>query len=347
MILRGNVKKLVLKSKESALLAVSIYNNPQTVFKTYAYIVNMCIAWTALFHAIFEKRNIKYFYKKNTKKLEYEKIDGEYRAWELSRCCKEFYKELMTPTRANLETLIRLRNKIEHRFLPELDSHVFGECQSCLFNYEKMLVSEFGNEHAINSSLAFGLQFSEVYEEKQIKSMKSMKMKELKNIRQYMDEFRQMYSDDILESMEYSFRVFLIPQIGNNINSSDRSIEFIKKSDLSDEDYEKVKNDITLIKNKKIPVSNYDKLKAGEVVEKIKEVLDIDFSIYKHTLCWKYYKIRPSKGDKNPEITDTRYCVYDNAHKDYLFTNAWVEKLKDELSKEEVKSIIFKKKAEN
>ena len=213
--------------------------------------------------------------------------------------------------------------------------------------YEKMLVSEFGNEHAINSSLAFGLQFSEVYEEKQIKSMKSMKMKELKNIRQYMDEFRQMYSDDILESMEYSFRVFLIPQTGNNINSSDRSIEFIKKSDLSDEDYEKVKNDITLIKNKKIPVSNYDKLKAGEVVEKIKEVLDIDFSIYKHTLCWKYYKIRPSKGDKNPEITDTRYCVYDNAHKDYLFTNAWVEKLKDELSKEEVKSIIFKKKAEN
>ena len=46
----------------------------------------------------------------------------------------------MTPARANLEILIKLRNKIEHRFLPELDSHVFGECQSCLFNYEKLLI---------------------------------------------------------------------------------------------------------------------------------------------------------------------------------------------------------------
>lgn len=65
MVLRGKAKKLVFKSRESALLAVSIYNNPQTIFKTYAYIVNMCIAWTSLFHAIFEKRKIKYFYHKN------------------------------------------------------------------------------------------------------------------------------------------------------------------------------------------------------------------------------------------------------------------------------------------
>lgn len=68
MVLRGKVKKLILKSRESALLAVSIYNNPQTVFKTYSYIINMCIAWTSLFHAIFEKNNIKYFYLKNQKK---------------------------------------------------------------------------------------------------------------------------------------------------------------------------------------------------------------------------------------------------------------------------------------
>lgn len=93
MILRGKIKKLVLKSRESALLAVSIYNNPQTVFKTYAYIVNMCIAWTSLFHAIFEKQKIKYFYRKDGKKIEYEKIDGEYKAWDLSTYCKSIIKK--------------------------------------------------------------------------------------------------------------------------------------------------------------------------------------------------------------------------------------------------------------
>lgn len=341
MILRGKVKKLVLKSRESALLAVSIYNNPQTVFKTYAYIVNMCIAWTSLFHAIFEKRKIKYFYRKEGKKLEYEKIDGEYRAWELSKCCKEYYNEIMCPTRANLETLVKLRNKIEHRFLPELDSHVFGECQSCLFNYEKLLISEFGDEHTINSSLAFGLQFSEVYEEEQIKSMKSMKIKEIRNIQNYLDEYRKEYSDDILESMEYSFRVFLIPQTGNHINSADRSVEFIKQSDLTEKQYENLKKDITLIKNKRIPVSNDDKMRAGIVVKKVNDKIDFDFKIYHHTCCWKYYKVRPKKGDRNPECTDTRYCSYDRVHEDYVYTNAWVNKLINDLSREEIRNEIF------
>ena len=341
MVLRGKVKKLVLKSREAALLAVSIYNNPQTVFKTYAYIVNMCIAWTSLFHAIFEKRKIKYFYKKDTKKLEYERVDGEYKAWELSTCCKQYYGEIMNPARVNLETLIKLRNKIEHRFLPELDSHVFRECQSCLFDYEKLLISEFGDEHAINSSLAFGLQFSEVYEEEQIKSMKSMKAKEVQTIQKYMDEYRKEYSDEILESMEYSFRVFLIPQTGNNINSADRSIEFIKKSDLSEEQYKNLKKDITLIKNRKIPVSNDDKMKVGGVVKRVNEKVDFDFKQHHHTYCWRYYEVRPQKGARNPECTDTRYCNYDRVHDDYVYTNAWVNKLVKELSDESIRNEIF------
>ena len=342
MVLRGKVKKLVLKSREAALLAVSIYNNPQTMFKTYAYIVNMCIAWTSLFHAIFEKKKIKYFYKKKGQRLEYYKVDGEYKAWELSKCCEEYYKDIMIPSRANIETLIKLRNKIEHRFLPELDSHVFGECQSCLFNYEKLLISEFGSEHAINSSLAFGLQFSEVYEKEQLRSMKSMKAKEIRNIREYLDEYRRNYNDDILESMEYSFRVFLIPQTGNNINSSDRSVEFIKESDLGEEEYKKLKKDITLIKNKRIPVSNDDKMRAGIVVRQVNENVDFKFTQYHHTCCWKYYNVRPKKGEKNPEDTDIRYCNYDTVHEDYVYTKDWVKKLIKELSNEEVRNKIIK-----
>lgn len=344
MILRGKVKKLIFKSRESALLAVSIYNNPQTTFKTYSYIVNMCIAWTALFHAIFEKRKIRYFYKKNQKKLEYEKIDGEYKAWDLKECCKEFFGEEMNPTRANIETLIVLRNKIEHRFLPELDSHVFGECQSCLFNYEKMLTNEFGEDNAINSSLAFGLQFSEVYEEEQIKSMKSLKAKEILNIKNYIDEYRKSYPEEILESMEYSFRVFLLPQTGNNINSCDRSIEFIKLSDLNEEEYNKVKKDITLIKNKRISVSNDDKMKAGAVVKLVNSKVDFEFKIHQHTYCWKYYNVRPEKNSKNPEMTNTIYCTYDKAHNDYVYTKEWVKKLINDLSNEEIRKRIFDSK---
>jgi len=52
------------KARESAFLAVETYNRPRTSFRSGGYIVLMCIAWTALFHAIFFKRNVKPFYRK-------------------------------------------------------------------------------------------------------------------------------------------------------------------------------------------------------------------------------------------------------------------------------------------
>ncbi len=38
------------------MLGVSTYNNPLIKFKTYGFIINMTIAFTSLFHAIFEKK---------------------------------------------------------------------------------------------------------------------------------------------------------------------------------------------------------------------------------------------------------------------------------------------------
>lgn len=49
---------LISKAKEFALLAVSIYNNPTIKFKSYGFIVSIIIAFTSLFHAIFEKKEL-------------------------------------------------------------------------------------------------------------------------------------------------------------------------------------------------------------------------------------------------------------------------------------------------
>jgi len=49
------VKSLLEKSREAALLAVEVYNKPNTTFRTGVYIILMNIAWTSLFHAIFER----------------------------------------------------------------------------------------------------------------------------------------------------------------------------------------------------------------------------------------------------------------------------------------------------
>jgi hypothetical protein len=46
----------------------------------------------------------------------------------------------------------------------------------------------------------------------------------------------------------------------------------------------------------------------------------------------RYYKVRPVAGDDNPTRTKAQYCVYDEPHGDYVYTEAWVKHLIKELS---------------
>lgn len=58
------IRQLLLKAKDSVLLAVEYYNKPAITFKSEGFITMMCIAWTSLFHAYFFKAGIKPYYKK-------------------------------------------------------------------------------------------------------------------------------------------------------------------------------------------------------------------------------------------------------------------------------------------
>jgi len=51
--------ELVEKSREAALAAVQIFNNPQVTFKSEIFIVLMNIAWTYLLHAFYRKKRIE------------------------------------------------------------------------------------------------------------------------------------------------------------------------------------------------------------------------------------------------------------------------------------------------
>ena len=51
---------LLQKSREAALNAVQIFNNPLATFKTEVFIVVMSIAWTYLLHAYYHRHGIEY-----------------------------------------------------------------------------------------------------------------------------------------------------------------------------------------------------------------------------------------------------------------------------------------------
>jgi hypothetical protein len=236
------------KARDSAFLAVETYNRPRTSFRSGGYIVMMCIAWTALFHAIFFSRKAKPFYRKKSNPRHFERIDGDKKAWELSQCMAEFWGTDHLPVRKNLEFFVKLRNKIEHRSMPGLDVAIFGECQALLFNFEDLITREFGNKYVLNESLSLALQFSSYRNEQQELAIRRLHKGLAKDIRFYIDAFRTSLSTEQLQDMQFSYKVFLFPKPANHQGSADLAVEFIKYDAYNPDEMARINRAVALIK---------------------------------------------------------------------------------------------------
>ncbi len=252
--LNEDVERLVIKAHDSALLSLDIYNRPATIFKSEGFIVMMIIAWTALLHAIFQKSGIKYNYIDEEGKDIFR--DGDLKAWELTRCIKEFYKEENNPIKKNLEFMIGLRHKIEHRFAPKIDNHVGGECQSLLLNFDELLINQFGNYYSLRDLLVFPLQTTNFKNEGRMDVIKKFQGKHYDEIKEYIDTYRESITDDIYKDPKFSFRVYLVPKLGNHKNSSDMSMEFVKYDPNNPEEMSSQKQLVAMIKEKIVKTGN-------------------------------------------------------------------------------------------
>ncbi|MEJ2911751.1 DUF3644 domain-containing protein [Pseudoalteromonas sp. C12FD-1] len=312
---------LVHKAKEFALLAVSTYNNPYTEFKTYGFIVNIVIAYTSLFHAIFEKRGTEYFYLDNDGNPIL--IDGEEKAWELGECSDAYWQGESNAEKANIKFLIGLRNKIEHRSLPAIDLAVCGECQSALSNFETLLVEEFGDDHALTASLAIAMQLTRISEQAQLDSLKQLQKENYKVVREYMETYRNDLNDDIVQSQKYRIRAFLVPKLGNHAKSTDIAVEFLNVNNLSEEEVANYEQGVAFIKG----IENPFKLKPSKVVELVAKKSK-GFNMTLHTKCWKFYAARPREVDATFK---GEYSSYIEGFDHYLYSMKWVDFLIKEL----------------
>lgn len=329
------VKDSIEKCRAAAIAAVDVYNRPGPRFRTAHYIVLIVMAWTALFHAIFYRKNTKPWYKKkgkNPRGDRYVHVEGEPKHWELSECLKQHFGGNNPPERRNLEFLIGLRNKIEHRHLPDLDAGLYGECQAALLNLEEMLTSEFGARYALAEQLAVSLQFTQLIPSEKKKAAKGLAGGAAKTVKEYVEKFRGGLPSSTLNSTKYSFNVFLVPKVVNKKELADAAVEFIKVDEANKDDLSRLERLNVLIREKHIPIANLDHYKPTQVVAKVQAKLPHKFTVAAHANAWKHFRVRPKAGAVKPEVTDSKYCVYDAAHKDYLYTEAWVEKLSKDLA---------------
>lgn len=328
-----NVKDNLEKARSAAIAAVETYNRPGARFRTAQFIVLIVMAWTALLHAYFyrKRRNPWYRMKTNGKSVRYVKVDGDPKHWELSECLRQRYLDQTPPERSNLQFLIGLRDKIEHRHLPVLDASLYGECQASLLNFESFLVAEFGARYALTDQLALALQFSQIQPEERARATKTALTGVAKSVTGYIERFRTALPPATLSSMKYSFSVFLVPRVANRASTADAAVQFIRVDEASAEEIARLEKLNVLIKEKHIPIANFGLFKPGDVVARVQDQVP-EMTISLHTAAWRFYKVRPSKGAGKPERTDAKYCVYDQVHGDYVYTEAWVNKLASELT---------------
>ncbi len=321
-----NVKDHLEQAKGACLSAVETYNRPGVAFRTRTFTVLMAIAWTSLFHAIFYRRGRKPWDVRSGsgRGIRYEKIDGEPKHWELSECARQFYGGHNPPQRKNLEFIVLLRNKIEHRYHPELDPALYGECQALLMNFEELLVDQFGAAQALADHLDLALQFSAFRPEGQKEAIRRLNSSAAKDLLTFIQSYRAGLPADVLESSSYSVRVFLLPKLAVRDTAADLAVEFVPYDPTDPEEMKRLKRVTAMIKEKLTPVASAGLMRPSKVVARVQEQLP-DFSIHTHTQAWRTYNVRPPAGTVNPAATRPEFCIYDELARGYGYTEAWVK----------------------
>lgn len=324
--------RLLAKSREAALAAVRVYNDPLASFRTETFIMLMVVAWNSLIQAVLERARADY-YERDEQGAQI-LIEGRAKVldtWQLVE--RALPDDEYRDVRANLDFFLKLRNQIAHRYLPALDVAVTGEAQAMLLNFEELLTAQFGEEAALGDRLAVPLQLSGFRNDDALRSLRKVQARLPTDVAEFLARHRADLDDRILESPRYCLRIFFVPVTANRERSADAVVHFVPPDKVTPEIEEQLVKMGVVTKRRITPVASADLLRPTEVVNLVAEQLPYRFTMNTHTRCWQHYGVRPPSDTGEPEATDDRYCRWDQLMRGYGYTRAWVDKLVRNLSK--------------
>lgn len=301
----GSVKnELVKKSREAALSAVQIFNNPNISFKAEAYIVLMSISWTYLLHAYYREKGVEYrYYEMQGQRKRFHKTGkGADKHWELERCLNSAESPIDKDAANNLRFLIGLRHEIEHQMTSRIDDLLSARFQACCLNYNTYLKQFFGDNLGIENHLSFSLQFSTIDKEQkdQLSEQKGLPA----NIRSYINDFDANLPDEEYASQKYAYRILFVPKTANRKGQADRVIEFVKSdSPLA----EGINKEYAVIKE-----TEKKKYLPSQVVAMMKAEGCTKFSMHNHTLLVREYDAKNPKSGFGVSVADKHWHYYEN-----------------------------------
>jgi hypothetical protein len=231
-----------------------------------------------------------------------------------------------------------LRNKIEHRHQTTIAAATAGYAQACVINYENELTDKFGSEWSLAETLRFPI-FVSTFTQERLSTSRNLKGEIPSRINDFIREFTSDLAPGVAEDQRFEFRLHLVPKKGAK-SEADMAIEFIRWDELSDDEKEiflnRSNNGTVIVRDQHRPVAGHGLMRPTAATAEIRKRIPFNFTIFGHFVpAWKNLKVRPPTGDRSPQRTDERYCVYYQPAGDYLYTEAFVKKVVREIDTEE------------
>lgn len=304
----------LIRAREAMILAVQVFNGPSFLFKTELFAVLANIAWTYLLHEFYRRKGVSI-------------VDAAGRSLLLSQILDRDDCPLSKGVKRNLTSIKKIRDEVEHLLLGRSDFKWAPLFQACCLNFDSVLRRLFGESVSLQKELSFALQFAKL-DIGQISVTQDYDVPE--SINALDARIREGLGEDDLSDLEYQFRVVF------TLDNATKSRAHFKFVEPESEEGGEIRN--VLLKYK--TSDDLYPLKAAQVTKLVRRQVGHKFTSYSHTQAWKLYKVRPKNGVKNPANTNKEFCIYHSAHRDYTYSQKWVDFLvKQAKSDDEFKKI--------
>ena len=291
----------LVRAREAMLLAVSVFNSPVLSFKSELFCILSNIAWTYMFHEHYTRKNVKIV-----------KDNGFSLA--LSEMISREDCPISSGTKLNLEDMKTLRDKVEHSLLERSDQLWGNLFQANCLNFDRVLCQLFGTKLSLQNELSFSLQFSKA----NLEQLKEIGKHDVPTgIAALNKEMLQNKTQDQLDDLDYQFSVIY------SIVSASKSKAHIQFANPESEEGQDIAN--VLVKHK--AGDDLYPHKATVVANLVRTAIGKPFPVDANTQAWKKHNVRPAGGQPDPAKTNGIYCMYHKAHKDYTYSDAWVDLL--------------------
>jgi len=286
------------RAREAMIAAVHIFNSPTILFKGEIFPVLSQIAWTYLLHEHYSRKGV-------------DLIDENGHSLLLSQMINREDCPLSSDVVKNLVAIKTLRDNVEHLLLESVGRSYWSLFQANCLNFDSVLRELFGAKLALEETLSVSLQFGQM----QIAHLAKLQKYDISPRIEAIDQaISQAVNENGSEGPSYKFKVNYTFE---KATKGEANIVFTENN--------KTASNVSTVLTKKVVGDELWPYKPNVVISKVREATDKLFNPHHHQLAWKKFGARPRFGALNPADCKKDFCHYHTAHKDYTYSDKWVQ----------------------